>query len=109
MPKEKPRGDSAEKPKEKPDTKPDEKPEGEPDTKPVEVKTPVSPTTGESEDKEWRKSVTRKLDSLTAKVEAQGKAIQEWGFGDPGKESKPDDTSDRAEKAKSEPLDEWSR
>jgi hypothetical protein len=102
VPKERPRGSSAEKPEEKPEAKPEPKPE--------EKKTPVSPTSGESEEAEWRGSVLRKLDALTEKVTAQGKAIQEWGT-EP--EEKPEEKPEQKPKAESmsappEPLDEFS-
>lgn len=80
-------------------------PDEKPDEKPVEVKKPVNPTTGESEDKEWRENVVRKLDSLAAATKALGKAVQEWGM-EKAPPPKPDDTSDPEDKP--EPLDEWS-
>lgn len=96
--------------KEKPDEKPNPKPDPKPDEKPSEVKTPVNPTTGESEDKEWRANVNRKLDGLAAATKALGEAVQAWGFPGPEKDkpaaSKPDDTSAPAEKTES--LDDWS-
>jgi hypothetical protein len=94
------------KPDEKPEPTPEPKPEPKPE--PVEEKAPVNPATGEREVVECLASLLKKVDTLTEKVTAQGKAIEEWGTKPPEKTEKPASTSAPEEKAKPEPLDEWS-